>query len=88
MKLLEMKANKKLIQKQLTEETGKEDLTNISTSIKEGKSGNDLDSSIGLLQDKIWYVYINIRIVKSIVQLQTTILRCCISAIPCIHVYH
>ena len=56
MKLLEMKANKKLIQKQLTEETGKiillKDLTNISTSMKEGKSRNDLDSTIGLLQDK------------------------------------
>ena len=51
-----MKANKKFIQQQLTEETGKiillKDLTNISTSMKEGKSRNDLDKSIGTLKDK------------------------------------
>lgn len=55
-KLLEMKANKKLIQRQITEETGKiillKDLTNISSAMKDGKSRNDLDSTIAMLKDK------------------------------------
>ena len=53
--LLEMKANKKMIQQQLCKETGKiillKDLSNIATANKSGKSGNDLNSTVTLLMD-------------------------------------
>ena len=51
-----MKANKKLVQCQITEETGRiillKDLTNISSAMKDGKPRNNMDSSIALLKDK------------------------------------
>ena len=55
-KLLGMKANKKMVQHKLTQETGKivllEDLTNISTSMKQRDTQNDLDATVGMLTNK------------------------------------
>ena len=50
-----MKANKKMIQQQLSHETGNvillKDLSNIVTDYKSGKSRNDLNSTVKLLMD-------------------------------------
>ena len=55
-KLLEMKANKKLVQQQLSQETGNivllKDLSNISTANKQRKSRNNLDMTVATLLDK------------------------------------
>ena len=54
--LLKMKAKKKMIQQQLTQETGNvvllKDLTNIALLEKRGKTRNDLDKSVTLLMEK------------------------------------
>jgi len=51
-----MKANKKLIQEEISKETGKivilKDICNIATAAKQGKSRNDLDVSVQTLTDK------------------------------------
>ena len=45
-----MKANKKMVQRKLTQETGKiillKDLTNISTSMRQTDTQNDLDATV------------------------------------------
>lgn len=55
-RLLELQANKKLVQHQLSQETGKvvllKDLTNISSSLKRKVTRNDLDSTIEMLKTK------------------------------------
>jgi len=55
-KLLEMKANKKMVQHELSLETGNiillKDLTNIAASLKQGDTHNNLDATIGLLMNK------------------------------------
>ena len=55
-KLLEIKGNKKMIQQQLSSETGKvvllKDLTNLSASLKKGKTRNDLDATVKMLMEK------------------------------------
>ena len=55
-KLLEKKANKKLVQQQLSQETGNtvllKDLSNISTANKQRKSRNNLDTTVATLMDK------------------------------------
>ena len=52
-KLLEIKGNKKMIQQQLSFETGKvvllKDLANLSSSLKKGKTRNDLDTAVQML---------------------------------------
>ena len=54
--LLRMRANKKLIQQRLVEETGNvillKDLTNISSGLKRGKSRNDLDVAVKSLMER------------------------------------
>jgi len=54
--LLRMNANKKLVQQELTQETGNiillKDLTNIATSIKRGRSRNDLDTTVKALMER------------------------------------
>ena len=54
--LLQMDANKKLAQQQISQESGKivllKDLANIATNSKKGKSKNDLDTSVSQLIDK------------------------------------
>lgn len=54
--LLEMKANKKLVQQQLAKETGSivllKDLSNISTGLKAKKSTNNLDVTVKTLMEK------------------------------------
>lgn len=54
--LLEMKANKKLVQQQLTQETGNivllKDLSNIATASKKEKTRNDLDLTVRMLMEK------------------------------------
>ena len=54
--LLQVKGNKKIIQQQLTQETGKvillKDLANIVTSSKQGKSRNDLDIVVKMLMER------------------------------------
>lgn len=54
-KLLEMKANKKLIQQELVKETGNiillKDLSNIASRVKQGKSHNDIDATVKTLRD-------------------------------------
>ena len=54
--LLQMDANKKLVQQQISQESGKivllKDLANIATNSKKGKSKNDLDTSVSQLIDK------------------------------------
>ena len=54
--LLEMRANKKMVQQQLCQDTGNiillKDLSNIATACKQGKSRNDLDITISTLMDK------------------------------------
>ena len=51
-----MKANKKLIQQQLSQETGNiillKDLSNIATTHKKAKSRNDLNLTVGALMDE------------------------------------
>ena len=51
-----MKANKKLIQEQMSKETGKavllKDISKIATVAKLGKSRNDLDITVQTLKDK------------------------------------
>ena len=55
-RLLEMKANKKLVQQQLCQETGNivllKDLSNIATANKQRKSRNNLDVTVTTLMDK------------------------------------
>lgn len=54
--LLEMKANKKMVQQQLCLETGNvnllKDLSNIMTANMQGKSKNDLDATVKTLMNK------------------------------------
>ena len=54
--LLQMDANKKLVQQQISQESGKivllKDLPNIATNSKKGKSKNYLDTSVSQLIDK------------------------------------
>ena len=55
-KLLEMKANKKMVQQQLTSETGKivllKDLSNIATCTNKGKTiNNDITQCVSILTD-------------------------------------
>ena len=54
--LLEMGANKKLVQQKLIEETGNiiilKDLSNIRCNAHKGKSRNDLDSTVKSLMEK------------------------------------
>ena len=51
-----MKANKRMIQQQLSLETGNvnllKDLSNIMTANKQGKSRNDVDATIQTLMDR------------------------------------
>ena len=51
-----MKANKKMIQMQLSKETGRvvllKDLSNIASSSKNGQSRNNVDAVVQLLVDK------------------------------------
>lgn len=51
-----MNANKKMVQAQLTQETGNvillRDLTNIASAAKQGKSRNRVDSAVRLLTEK------------------------------------
>ena len=53
--LLEMQANKKMVQQRMCQETGKivllKDLSNIVTAHKQGKSRNDLDAVVAALMD-------------------------------------
>lgn len=54
--LLRMKANKKLIQEEMSKETGKvvilKHICNIATAAKQGRSRNDLDITVQTLKDK------------------------------------
>ena len=54
--LLQMDTNKKLVQQQISQESGKivllKDLANIATNSKKRKSKNDLDTSVSELIDK------------------------------------
>ena len=54
--LLEMKANKKLVQQQLTQETGKivllKDLSNIATASKEKTRNGNMDLTVRTLMEK------------------------------------
>lgn len=54
--LLQMNANKKMIQSQLSQETGKvillKDLTNIATEVKQGSSRNSVDAVVHNLMGK------------------------------------
>ena len=54
--LLEMNANKKLIQKKMVEKSGNvvllKDLSNIRAAANKGKSRNDLDNAMKLLVEK------------------------------------
>lgn len=54
--LLQMDANKKLVQQQISQESGKivllKDLANIAANSKKGKSKNDLDTCVSQLLDK------------------------------------
>ena len=57
-----MKANKKLVQQKLTQESGNvillKDISNIANSLRNEKSRNDLDSTVKLLTDKYgMYMY-------------------------------
>ena len=51
-----MKANKKMVQQQLCQETGNvvllKDLSNIALTAKKGKSRNDLDATVQVLMEK------------------------------------
>ena len=61
--LLHMKANKKLIQEEMSKETGKavllKDISNIAAAAKHGKSRNDLDITVQTLKDKYGCVMIH-----------------------------
>ena len=54
--LLHMKANKKLIQEEISKETGKvvllKDICNIATASKQGRSRNNLDITVQTLKNK------------------------------------
>ena len=54
--LLQMDANKKLVQQQISQESGKvvllKDLVNIAANSKKGKLKNDLDTCVSHLKDK------------------------------------
>ena len=54
--LLRMKANKKLVQQEISKETGKvillKDICNIITAAKQGRSRNNLDITVQTLKDK------------------------------------
>lgn len=54
--LLRMKANKKLIQEEISKETGKvvllKDISNIATAAKQGRPRNNLDITVQTLKDK------------------------------------
>ena len=58
-----MKADKKMIQQEISQETGNvvllRDLSNISQSQKKGKTRNDIDASVKMLMDKINMVSYN-----------------------------
>ena len=59
-----MRVNKKMLQQQLYQETGKidlKDLSNISFDSKKGQSRNDLDTTIKVLIEKygMYNYYIN-----------------------------
>ena len=64
-KWLEMKANKKMVQQQLTRETGKivllKDLNNILTCANKDKTSNDISRCVSILTDtygkKLPYVF-------------------------------
>ena len=51
-----MKANKKMVQQQLCQETGSivllKDLSNIALTARKGKSRNDLDMTVQVLMEK------------------------------------
>ena len=51
-----MKANKKMVQQQLCQETGNivllKDLSNIALAAKKGESRNDLDATVQVLMEK------------------------------------
>ncbi len=55
-RLLEMRANKKMVQQQMCQDTGNiillKDLSNITTAHKQGKSRNDLDATVSVLMNK------------------------------------
>ena len=55
-RLLQLKANKKMVKDSLSQSTGKalllKDLSNIMTKAKSGKSRNDLEAAIKQLTDK------------------------------------
>ena len=55
--LLRMKANKKLVQQEISKETGKvillKDICNLITAGNQGKSRNNLDITVQTLKDKI-----------------------------------
>ena len=55
-KLLEMKANRKMVQLEMSQETGNvvllRDLSNIIVSQRKGKTRNDIDASVKLSMDK------------------------------------
>jgi len=55
-RLLCMKANKKLIQQEISKETGKvvllKDICNIATAARQGRSRNNLDATVQTLMDK------------------------------------
>lgn len=54
--LLRMKANKKLVQEEISKESGKvvllKDICNIATAAKKGKPRNDLDLNVQTLKDR------------------------------------
>ena len=54
--LLRMKANKKLVQQEISKETGKvillKDICNIITAANQGRSRNNLDITVQTLKDK------------------------------------
>ncbi|MCG8622777.1 MAG: hypothetical protein MJE68_12375 [Proteobacteria bacterium] len=53
---MKMKANKKMVQQQLCQETGNivllKDLSNIALAAKKGESRNDLDATVQVLMEK------------------------------------
>ena len=55
-RLLHMKANKKLIQQEISKETGKvvllKDICNMNTAARRGRSRNNLDVAVQTLKDK------------------------------------
>ena len=66
--LLRMKANKKLVQQEISKETGKvillKDICNIITAANQGRSRNNLDITVQTLKDKygMYLLYVMILI--------------------------